>query len=181
VEGPRRAPGVVTTPAATRPSAVPRGATSSGIVALRAPLDDGFTRELVARFFSAVVAEDAAALAALLAPQAWVKESGEDARIPALPIWRARMARLDYGALANRVVYRPGDVTVFRGDEAVALGARRAGILWAVPADAVLAQVPIATPRVGTSTLFAAEMWFVLMPGPNGYRIAWLLERTRAP
>ncbi len=180
-EGPRRAPGVVTTPAAARPSAVPRGETSSGIVTLRTPPDDTFTRELVARFFAAVVAEDSAALGALLGTEAWVGDLEKDTRSPALPVWQARMARLEYGALADRVVYRPGDVSVFRGESAVALGARRAGVPGAVPLDAVLVRVPIATPRVGTATLFGAEMWFVLMPGPNGYRIAWLLERTRVP
>ncbi len=180
-DAPRRAPGVVASPAAARPSAGPPGATSSGVVALRAPPDDAFTRELVARFFAAVVAEDTSALAALFATEARVGSADGVTGWNALRAWEVRLARLDYRALAGHVVYRPADVTVFRGERAVALGAHRAQIAWSVPPDAVLVRVPIVTPRAGTVTLFADELWFVLMPGEKGYRIAWLFESTSVP
>jgi len=136
---------------------------------------------MVARFFAAVVAEDTSALATLVATEARLGGSDGATGWNVLRAWEVRMARLDYRALAGRVVYRPGDVTVFRGEQAVALGARRAQIAWTLPPEAVLVRVPIVTPRVGTVTLFGEEVWFVLMPGEKGYRIAWLLESTSVP
>jgi hypothetical protein len=178
---PRRAPGVVEQPVAAPASAVAQAVTSAGVLALRAPPDAALGRDLVDRFFAAVVSENLAALYRLLAEDARCVDGRRGATLPALQYWQARFSRLDYRLLADRVVFRPADVTTYHGGPALAVGAQRAGVGPNLPPEAVMVEVPVTSPRVGAVDLLADEMWFVLMPGPNGYRIAVVIENQRVP
>lgn len=175
----RSPPGVVQVPLSRLPPPAAEGATANGVLVLHAPEDTARIRATITRFFAAAVEEDLDALRALLSPDAMALDAQQGREIPALPTWSARFARLDYSQLGGRVLLYPSEVSVFRGRAALALAAERGELGLTLAAEAVLVQVPIVTPRVGSVELFSEEMWFVLMPGKNGYRISWLIERPR--
>lgn len=125
--------------------------------------------------------ENASALAQLLAPDVRLLDARRGAEVNALSFWQARMAQLDYGLLKDRVVFRPTEITVYRGGAAVEVGAKRASLSFEVPEGTVLVEVPIVSSRVGAVDLLGEKLWFVLKPDPNGYRIAGLVENSTSP
>jgi hypothetical protein len=149
------------------------------VAVLRAPADVALARELVSRFFRAVVEESPEDLDDLLTEGATTTLG--QGRQPALDSWRARLVRLDYRSLEHSLIYRESEVETYREVAGVAPHPRGAPLPVTVTGDDLLLRVPILTPRAGRKRLFGDEVWFLLKPGPNGYRIAELVENFQLP
>jgi hypothetical protein len=173
-----RAPGVALDPTFVLPSARTGARTDHEVMVLLTPADTGGARSLVHQFLEDVVREDFADLSSLFADQAFVIIDRTGRRLPAAAFWQQRLARLDYGLLRGLVVYQDRRLETYRAEDVARLARTR---LFAVRGADLTVRVPIQTPRVGRTQLLGEEIWFVLRPGPNGYRIAQMLEDFDTP
>jgi hypothetical protein len=143
------------------------------------PLDSEAARDVVTRFFIAVLLESGSDLFALLAPQAWALSEGN--RQPAQALWRARLAQLDYTSLSGRVVAAPQTLRTYTFQTAER--ARRDGVpAPASPSEVVVVARP-ALSWAGKTRLFGDELVFRLRPrsGLPGCEIAEIAEDFRLP
>ena len=173
-----RPPGIAVDPVFALPSPRPVASTERGVMVLLTPADTVGARELIRHFFESVVREDYAELASLFADQAVVVTDKAGRRVPAAGFWQHRLARLDYASLRGLVVYQDRHLETYRAEDVSRLG--RARQLGVRNAD-LMVRVPVQTPRVGRVRLLGEEIWFVLRPGPNGYRIAQMQEDYEIP
>ncbi len=155
------------------------GEEAVGLYRATPPLDPEAARDVVTRFFMAVLTESNRELLPLFAGQAWVVSEGNRQSAPS--VWRARFAQLDYTSLSGRVVATPSTLRTYT--YAASERARRDG----VPAPASPAEVVVvARPQLswaGKTRLFGDELAFKLRPKPDlpGYEIAEILEDFRLP
>jgi hypothetical protein len=183
-ELPRQAPSFAPEPASSEiesPSALSAG-DGTGPSATRrviVPLDSEAARELVSRFFAAVLLESSRDLAPLLAAQAWVISEGN--RQAASAVWRARFAQLDYTSLSGRIVAAPATLRTYT------YGSLARAKLDGVPAPLSESEVVVvARPGLswaGKTRLFGEELAFRLRPKTDvpGYEIAEIMEDFRLP
>lgn len=174
-DAPRQAPGVAFDPAPTIPGAVSAGDPAQGLVVLRTPANPAAARDTVREFFQAVVDEAPDKLDELIDPSAYVETGSGQGRQRALSFWRQRLARLDYGALAGKLVYHPSEVETYRAVDVERLRSTR-HFAVSVGDDDILIRVPIAVPRIGNTRLFGDEITFVLHPHAQGYTISEMVE-----
>jgi hypothetical protein len=143
------------------------------------PLDSEAARDLVSRFFSAVLLESTRELFPLLGSQAWVVSEGS--RQPAQAVWRARFAQLDYTSLAGRVVAPPQTLHTYTF--ASAERAERDGVPTPqTPSEVVVVARP-GLSWAGKTRLFGDQLAFRLLPKRDepGYEITEILEDFRLP
>lgn len=183
-ELPRKAPSFAPEPAASEtesPSALSAvdAAVPSATRRVIVPLDSEAARELVSRFFAAVLLESSRDLAPLLAAQAWVVSEGS--RQAASAVWRARFAQLDYTSLSGRIVAAPATLRTYT------YGSLARAKLDGVPAPLSESEVVVvARPGLswaGKTRLFGEELAFRLRPKTDvpGYEIAEIMEDFRLP
>lgn len=183
-ELPRQAPSFAPEPASSEiesPSALSAGdgAGPSATRRVIVPLDSEAARELVSRFFAAVLLESSRDLAPLLAAQAWVISEGN--RQAASAVWRARFAQLDYTSLSGRIVAAPATLRTYT------YGSLARAKLDGVPAPLSESEVVVvARPGLswaGKTRLFGEELAFRLRPKTDvpGYEIAEIMEDFRLP
>lgn len=177
---PRRAPGVAVDPSAELPSARVQAPVEQGVVVLEAPADPLAAREVVREFFRAMIQEQAEALDPIVEDDAWVLIGSQGSRQRVLSFYKMRLGRLDYEDLAGRLLYRESEVETYEAADVARLGAGRHPPLHVEPGS-VAVRVPIATPRAGRLRLFADEVWFLLRPSPNGWRVAQMVEDFQVP
>jgi hypothetical protein len=152
---------------------------SAGIVRAVEPLDSEAARDVVSRFFIAVLLESNHDLLPLFAAQAWAISEGS--RQPAQTLWRARLAQLDYTTLSGRLVGGPQTLRTYTFQ--TARRARRDGVpVPATPAEVVV----VATPGLswtGKTRLFGDRLAFRLRPKADepAYEIAEIVEDFRLP
>jgi hypothetical protein len=175
-----RPPGVAVDPTPRLPSPTRDASTDEGVAVLQAPTDSAAAFDVLRRFFRAVAEESTSDLDAVLADDARVTLTG-GGRLPARNSWRARLARLDYRTLENQPVYRESQVETYRMVGNVTPRSRTGSLPLDVAGEDLLLRVPIVATRAGSTRLFGDEMWFLLKPGPNGYRIAELVENFQLP
>lgn len=143
------------------------------------PLDSEAARDLVTRFFIAVLLESGSDLFSLLAPQAWALSEGN--RQPAQALWRARLAQLDYTSLSGRVVAAPQTLRTYTFRTAER--AKQDGVpAPAGPSEVVVVARP-ALSWAGKTRLFGDELVFRLRPkgGLPAYEITEIAEDFRLP
>lgn len=147
--------------------------------ALLVPLDSDAAREVVGRFFVAVVAESSRQLFPLLSPQAVVVSDGN--RQPAQAAWRARFAQLDYTSLSGRVVGTPQSLRTYT--YASAARARRDGVPAPETPSEVVVVARLGLSWTGKTRLFGDELAFRLREKPTepSYEIAEIAEDFRLP
>ena len=174
----RQAPGVIVDPVFRLPPTSPEQTTDQNVMVLRAPVDSSRALELVQDFFQAVVEESFTDLEATLSDKAWVTLGRNSDRHSAHNSWRARLLRLDYKALGHQVVFRLGEIETYRRVEG---NHPSSPLPLTVTGDDLLLRVPIVTPRTGSVRLFGDEVWFLLKPDSNGYKIAELVENFQVP
>jgi len=143
------------------------------------PLDSDAARELVGRFFVAVLRESSRELFPLLATQAVMVSEGN--RQPAQAAWRARFAQLDYTSLSGRVVAAPQTLHTYTYGSAER--AKRDGVS---PPESPSEVVVVARPGLswaGKTRLFGQELAFRLRPkaGVSSFEIAEIAEDFRLP
>jgi hypothetical protein len=146
---------------------------------LLVPLDSEAARELVSRFFVAVLLESSRELSPLLAAQAFVVSEGN--RQPAASVWRARFAQLDYTSLAGRIVAAPQTLRTYTFKSAA-----RAKLDGVPVPSAATEVVVVARPGLswaGKARLFGDELAFRLRPKADEprYEITEIVEDFRLP
>ncbi len=176
----RRAPGVAVDPVPRLPPPADAADSSRGLVVLSTPGDVAQARQVVERFFRAVVTEAPEQLAELVSPSAWVVSTSQGWRERATQFWQGRLAQLDYAILAGQIVYRDAEVVTYRARDLPDLPANRRPPLRARGDDVVI-RVPILQPRTGRTRLFGDEIWFLLRSDASGYHIEEMAEDFRMP
>lgn len=144
-----------------------------------APLDSEAARDLVSRFFIAVLLESGRDLYPLFASQAWAVSEGN--RQPAQALWRSRLAQLDYTSLSGRLVATPQTLRTYTYPSAAK--AKQDGVPAPSTPDEV---VVVATPALswaGKTRLFGDQLAFRLRPKRDqpAYEIAEIAEDFRLP
>jgi hypothetical protein len=175
-EVPRRPPSFAAEPGADAREPVTDGESIQSAVV---PLDAEAARDLVSRFFMAVLLESGKDLFPLFAAQASVLSEGS--RQPAQALWRARFAQLDYTSLSGRIVAAPQTLRTYTFG--AASRAKRDGVPPpAGPAEVVVVARP-GLSWAGKTRLFGEELAFRLRPKPDapGYEIAEIVEDFRLP
>lgn len=150
-----------------------------GLLTPAAPLDAEAARDVVTRFFMAVLLESNRELLPLLATQAWVISEGN--RQSAQAVWRARFAQLDYTSLSGRVVAVPSTLRTYT--YASAERAQRDGVPAPQQASEVVVVARPALSWAGKTRLFGDSLAFKLRPKRDqpGYEIAEIVEDFRLP
>ena len=143
------------------------------------PLDSEAARDLVGRFFIAVLDESSRDLFPLFAAQAVVVSEGN--RQPAQAAWRARFAQLDYTSLSGRVVAAPQTLHTYTYGSAAR--AKRDGVPVPESANEVVVVARPGLSWAGKPRLFGEELAFRLRPRRDapGYEIAEIAEDFRLP
>lgn len=159
------------TPPALNDSAAPRR--------LASPLDSDAARDVVSRFFMAVLGESTRELYPLFASQAWVLSEGS--RQSAQAVWRTRFAQLDYGTLAGRLVAPPQTLRTYTF--AAAERAKRDGVPVPQGANEVVVVARPSLSWTGKTRLFGDQLAFRLKPKADdvGFEIAEIAEDFRLP
>jgi len=179
-DAPRQAPSFAPEP----PSIVSAGPSTAAVASVEprrlvAPVDPDAARDVVSRFFVAVLLESTRELFPLLASQSTLLSEGN--RQPAQAAWRARFAQLDYTTLAGRLLATPQTLHTYTFESAER--AKRDG----VPApQAPNEVVVVARPGLvwtGKTRLFGDQLAFRLRPKPDepGYEISEISEDFRLP
>lgn len=152
---------------------------ADGIRAAPVPLDSEAARELVSRFFMAVLLESGSDLFPLFAAQAAVVSDG--GRQPAQAMWRARLAQLDYTTLAGKVVATPAALRTYTYQSATR--AERDGVPAPSRPDEVVVVASPAVSWTGKTRLFGDRLAFRLRPkaGEPAFEIAEIAEDFRLP
>jgi hypothetical protein len=181
-ELPRKPPSFAPEPApapveSTRASSSGEG--SGAAQRLLVPLDPEAARDVVSRFFAAVLLESSRDLSPLLAAQALVVSEGS--RQPAAAVWRARFAQLDYTSLTGRIVAAPQSLHTY-----TFASAARAKVDGVPSPMAPTEVVVVARPGLswaGKTRLFGEQLAFRLRPKADvpGYEIAEIVEEFRLP
>ncbi len=143
------------------------------------PLNSEAARDLVSRFFVAVLLESSRDLSPLLAAQSFVVSEGS--RQPAAAVWRARFAQLDYTSLAGRIVAAPQTLRTYTYGSAAR--AKLDGVpLPQAPSEVVVVARP-GLSWAGKTKLFGEELAFRLRPKPDSpsFEIAEIVEDFRLP
>jgi hypothetical protein len=175
-EAPRRPPSF-----AAEPSAEPSEPVTDGesIHVASVPLDSEAARDLVSRFFMAVLLESGKDLFPLFAAQASVVSEGS--RQPAQALWRARFAQLDYTSLSGKVVATPAALRTYTYQTAAR--AKRDGVPAPAAPDEVVVVTHPTLSWAGKTRLFGDRLSFRLRPkrGEPAYEIAEIAEDFRLP
>jgi len=177
---PRRAPGVAVDPAPELPAPSWSASAEQGLVVLKAPVPTEAAREVVREFFRAALDEAPERLEQLFADQAFAQSGAQASRQSLRTFWRARLTRLDYGSLAGQLVYREGEIEIYRAEDAARLSGVRA-LPFSVAGEDILVRVPISLPKVGRSKLFGDEVLFLLRPHADRYKIKEVVEDFQLP
>lgn len=146
---------------------------------LSSPLDSDAARDVVSRFFMAVLGESTHELFPLFASQAWVLSEG--GRQSAQAVWRTRFAQLDYGTLAGRLVAPPQTLRTYTF--AAAERAKRDGVPVPQGPNEVVVVARPSLSWTGKTRLFGDQLAFRLKPqaGDLGFEIAEIAEDFRLP
>lgn len=143
------------------------------------PLDSEAARDVVTRFFIAVLLESGSDLFALLAPQAWAVSEGN--RQPVQALWRARLAQLDYTSLSGRVVGAPQTLRTYTFQNAER--AKHDGVPAPASPNEVVVVARPALSWAGKTRLFGDELVFRLRPKADqpAFEITEIVEDFRLP
>jgi hypothetical protein len=173
---PRRPPSFAPDPGAQSTQAVTDG---EGIRKAVVPLDSEAARDLVSRFFMAVLLDSSSDLFPLFAAQASVLSDGS--RQPAQAMWRARLAQLDYTTLAGKVVATPAALRTYTYQSATR--AKRDGVPPPASEDEVVVVANLTLSWAGKTRLFGERLAFRLRPkrAQPAYEIAEIAEDFRLP
>jgi hypothetical protein len=164
------------------PAALPTQATPPVSKALELavmPLDSEAARDVVTRFYIAVLLESASDLFALLAAQSWAVSEGN--RQPAQTLWRARLAQLDYTSLSGRLVAAPQTLRTYTFQSAAR--ARQEGVPIPAATGEVVVVARPALSWAGKTRLFGDVLAFRLRPKADqpGFEITEIVEDFRLP
>lgn len=175
-DAPRRPPSFAAEPNADSSEPVTDGESIRRAVV---PLESEAARDLVSRFFMAVLLESSNDLFPLFAAQASVISEGS--RQPAQALWRARFAQLDYTTLSGKVVATPAALRTYTYQTATR--AKRDGVPAPAAPDEVVVVASPALSWAGKTRLFGDRLAFRLKPkqGEPAYEIAEIAEDFRLP
>ncbi len=175
-ESERRPPSFAADPGAADTLTLADG---EGISEAVVPLDSEAARDLVSRFFMAVLLESTGDLFPLFAAQASVLSEG--GRQPAQAAWRTRLSQLDYTALTGKVIATPSALRTYT--YLSASRAQRDGVAAPASPDEVIVVASPTLYSAGKTRLFGERLTFRLRPksGQPAYEIAEIAEDFRLP
>lgn len=175
-DAPRRPPSFAAEPGVDASAPVTDGESIQSAVV---PLDSEAARDLVSRFFMAVLLESGKDLFPLFSAQASVLSEGS--RQPAQALWRARFAQLDYTTLSGKVVATPTALRTYTYQSASR--AKRDGVPVPAARDEVVIVASPGQSFAGKTRLFGERLAFRLRPkaGEPAYEIAEIAEDFRLP
>lgn len=183
-DAPRKPPSFAPEPAPAPPESASARSSRDDSAAAAArrvlvPLDSEAARDVVSRFFVAVLIESSRELSPLLAAQALVVSEGS--RQPAAAVWRARFAQLDYTSLNGRIVAAPQTLRTYTF--ASVARAKLDGVPPPLTATEVVVVAHPGLSWAGKTRLFGDELAFRLRPKGDvpGYEIAEIVEDFRLP
>jgi ketosteroid isomerase-like protein len=177
-EAPRKPPGVAVDPSPSLPAPASSAETFEGLLVLSAPPDPRAARRVVREFFAAVVREAPDKLDELVAAEAWV-DSGSQ-RQPVRAFWRTRFSQLDYGSLADEVLFRESELLTYRPEDLGRLTGTRPTFVDAESTDLVV-HARVRASWTGRTRLLGDELFFLLRPRGDRYVIAEIIEDFRLP
>lgn len=165
---PRRPPGISLNPTFAAPSASDAG---PGFRVAVLPVDSERAKRTVEAFFDAVVSEDGATLLRFFAPGAQ-QQLGPNGEVRgAADYWQRRLARLDYGPLREKALFRPSDMRLLRPEQAA-----RLPVPLRLEPRQVAVIVPLLTTHVGSARVFGSELTFVLQENGEALTLARIIE-----
>lgn len=186
---PRKPPAVALDPISGKHSPTLVGSTSQGVVFLRTPYPTERARDAIGKFFRAVVDESEAALAQVLTEEATFRSSVKQEQASARSIWSARFGKFDYAALPCQHLVEDSAIEIYRDTPELLDDGRSLSGQALLGKDAplqakqdeVLVRAHPALLVVGKDRVFGNEIWFLLKPSPNGYKIYAMAEDFGLP
>jgi hypothetical protein len=180
-DGPRlrRPDGVVIDPESAPPAPRDRASADDGMVTLRAPLGPEVAVETVRELFRRVVARSIDNLSELFTQGAQpISGVSGGYGIPdrAWEWWRQRSGRLDYTKLAGEVLFREGDIEIFRASDALDTPPHPAIRTDALDDTDVILRVTMLAGVNGTERYFGETIVFWLRRDGDTYKIYRQLE-----
>lgn len=184
---PRRPDGIAVDLASEPPTWRERAESRDELVTLRTPLGTDVALRTVRSFFEAMVSENMPALDDLVAPDAVLQDirsragapGGQGATQTVTAVWRERFNKHEFKSLSPSLLYREGDVTIYRKEQldVLPIAVRYVGPAPATvaPTDLVL-HVPIVTHTVKSEKLLGEEMFFWLRREGDQYLIYRMAE-----
>lgn len=174
----RRPPGIALDQTTGLPDRAAKGSAESPVLVLSTPHQLSAIREIVRRFFQALVSETPEDLDLLLAEPAWLDASS--GRLPARNAFRARFAQLDFSGLAGVKLYRERELEIYSAEEARTLAGTRA-VPGDLTASDLIVRVRLAVSHAAKRRLLSDEMVLVLRSEERELRISRIAENTPVP
>jgi len=176
----RRHPdGVAIDPISAPPTARNAAAVSDGLVTLRTPLGVDRATAVVAELFRRIVLEDGEGLAALFTRDAAAVAPGVPPSAQssgAVLFWQGRFRKLDYTKLAGELIYREGDLAIYRASDGVEALPHPSVRPEALGESDVVVRVPVLTTRVGPERLLGDELVLWMRRDGDRFLIYRVLE-----
>lgn len=175
----RRPDGVVIDPESAPPSARDRAPTDDGMVTLRSPLGPEVAIDTVRELFRRVVARNMENLSELFTPNAQPISGvpgGYGVPDKAWDWWSQRSKRLDYTKLSGEVLFRDGDIEIFRADGTETPPPHPAIRTDALDETDVVLRVTMIAGTSGTDRYFGDTIVFWLRRDGDTYKIYRQLE-----
>jgi hypothetical protein len=137
---------------------------------------------LMRQLLEALVHEDQAALAQVLAPRAqWINPAQAGQSNDAIGHYRERLRRLEYGRLEGFLLVQEADVELYTHDDLeFPLPGRPARPAEMIPGDVFL-RFHVLVPRVGVERFFADDMALIVRPEGGRYRVSFTFEDFPLP
>lgn len=172
----RRPDGVVFDPESAFPPPKISASPAEGVLSLKEPLSVDAARGVVAEFVDALTSDDFPRLASLLTTDASFRAPTRGSSARLVDIFRVRLRRFDYPALARARVYSKEDIEVYRFDDfdnAWKLPLPRPEEM--APGDMAL-RVPILETDSKTGRLFGDELLLVIRKEEGSPKIRAIIE-----
>lgn len=180
-DGPRlrRPDGVVIDPESAPPAPRDRASVEDGMLTLRAPLGPEVAIATVRELFRRVVARSTESLSELFTQNAQPLSGvpgGYGVPDRAWDWWVQRSRRLDYTKLAGEVLFREGDIEIFRASDALDTPPHPAIRTDALDDSDVILRVTMLAGTSGTDRYFGDSIVFWLRRDGDTYKIYRQLE-----
>ncbi|MFO0587947.1 MAG: hypothetical protein U0441_10430 [Polyangiaceae bacterium] len=177
--GARRPDGVVIDPESAPPAARDRAPAEDGMVTLRSPLGTEVAVETVRELFRRVVARNMEGLSDLFTSNAQPLTSvpgGYGMPDKVWDWWLQRSRRLDYTKLSGEVLFREGDIEIFRATDAMEAPPHPAIRTESLDESDVILRVTMLAGTNGTDRYFGDQIVFWLRRDGDTYKIYRQIE-----
>lgn len=180
-EGERQPDGIAVDLTSEPPAATIEARSEDKVVTLQTPLSIDVAMATVRAFFLSMEAEDIGEMAKVVESGALLHDLSVGAARPihnVTALWRQRFGTHDFQQLSTRLLYREGDITVFRGPQLEVLPVAVRYLspsVAAEPTDVVL-RVPVVTHTIDSRRVLGDEVFFWLRRTDDTFTIYRMAE-----